>query len=70
MNSYSVNKDEHELLTNGYNTRIHEHPQLLMEPESCQEDVEVPFGMTHNLLVLTALQSYIFKTYFLNAFFG
>lgn len=64
MDSDSVNKDEHELLTNGYNTWIHGHPQLLMEPESCQEDVAVPFGVTHTLLVLTALQSYIFKDIF------
>lgn len=39
------------------------HPQLLMEPESCQEDA-VAFGVTHTLLVLTALQSYIFKNIF------
>lgn len=64
MKSDSVNKDEHEMLSNRNNTRIHRHLQLLMEPESCQEDVAVPFGMTHTLLVLTALQNYIFQDIF------
>lgn len=35
-----------------------------MEPESCQEDIAVPFGVTHTLPVLTALQSYIFENIF------